>query len=337
MMQKVLMLVIVALAAPCITAQNSLPPYQSGQAVTGTIRIWGNDRMDTLMKYWQEGFRKYHGEVRFETNLKGTGTGMAGLYTGVADLALMGRAATPKEIQAFQWVFKYKPLAVDVATGSLDAPGNTFAISLFVNKENPLSKLTFTQLDGIFGNEHRRGPRNIRTWGDLGLTGVWTNKPINTYGYDLQTRTALFFKQVLFQGSDKWNCELKEFADLKQSDGSLSDAGQRILKALAQDRYGVAFANLRYVNAQVKPLALAAMDGGPYYLATKENLIQRKYPLTRIASIYVNRAPGKPVDPTVKEFLRYILSYEGQQAILRDGRYLPLSQKAILEQLKELE
>jgi len=316
--------------------QNSSPHYQSGQVLTGTIRIWGNDRMEALMKYWQKGFRKHHGDVHFETNLKGTGTGIAGLYTGVADLALMGRAATSKEVQAFQWVFRYKPFAVEVATGSLNVPGYAFAISLIVHKDNPLSKLTLTQLDGIFGNEHRRGPRNIRTWGDLGLTGVWTNKPINTYGYEVQTRTSLFFKQVLFEGSDKWNCELKEFADLKQSDGSVSDAGKLILEALAQDRYGIAFANLRYA-AQVKPLALAAMDGGPYYQATKENLIQRKYPLTRIASIYVNRAPGKPVDPTVKEFLRYILSYEGQQDILREGRYLPLSQQTILEQLKALE
>jgi phosphate transport system substrate-binding protein len=332
-----MVLVVVALTAPSICAQNSLLRYQSNQALTGTIRIWGSDRMETLMKYWQEGFIKHHADVRFETNLKGTGTGMAGLYTEVADLALMGRAATPKEVQAFQWVFKYKPFAVEVATGSLDVPGKTFALSIFVHKDNPLSKLTLTQLDGIFGNEHRRGPRNIRTWGDLGLIGDWMDKPINTYGYDVETRTALFFKQMLFKGSDKWNCELKEFADLKQSDGSLSDAGRRILDALARDRYGIAFANLRYVNAQVKPLALAAMDGGPHYEATKENLIQRKYPLTRIASIYVNRAPGKPVEPKVKEFLRYILSYEGQQDILREGQYLPLSQQAILEQLKELE
>ena len=99
----------------------------------------------------------------------------------------------------------------------------------------------------------------------------------------------------------------------------------------------MAYSNLRYGNAQVKPLALATTDGGPYYEATKENLMQRKYPLTRFITTFVNRAPGRPVDPKVKEFLRYILSREGQQAILRDGNYLPLSEESIKAQLRKLE
>src|SRR5262245_57128508 len=116
---------MVALASVSVAGQNleSLPHYHSSQAVSGTIRIWGNDRMQDLMDHWQAGFRKYQPNVRLETKLLGTGTGMAGLYTGAADLALMGRYSTAKEIQAFEWVFKYRPLGVDVATGSLAAPG----------------------------------------------------------------------------------------------------------------------------------------------------------------------------------------------------------------------
>ena len=332
-------LILIALIAINSRAQdmNSLLPYQSREAVSGTIRIWGDDRMETLMSYWQEGFRKFHPDVRFETKLMGTGTGMAGLYTGVADLALMGRASTSSEIMAFEWVFRYKPLGIQVATGSLGVPGKTFAVAVLVHKDNPLSKLTLTQLDAIFGSEHLRGPRNIRTWGELGLTGDWKDKPIHPYGYDVETGTGWFFRQTVFKGSDKWNCDVKEFADAKRSDGTLVDAGARILEALAQDRYGIAYSNLGFVNPQVKPIAVASADGGPFYEATKDNLIGREYPLTRAASIYVNRAPGKNLDPKVQEFLRYILTKEGQQEAVREGDFLPLTDEVIRVQLRKMD
>jgi len=316
---------------------NSPTPYQPGQTIDGVIRIWGDDKMDAVMKRWQTGFQKLHPNVRFETKLLGTGTGMAGLYSGVADIALLGRDATASEVMAFEWVFKYKPTGVEVATGSLDVPGKTFAIGIFVNKENPVSKVTLTQLDAIFGSEHRRGARNIRTWGDLGLTGDWQDKPINVYGFDTETNTGSFFKGAVFNGSDKWNCDLREFADSKKPNTSSVDSGQRILDALARDRYGIAYANLRYVNRQVKAVAISATDDGPFYEATKENLIQRKYPLTRAVSIYVNRAPGQSVDPKVKQFLRYILSQEGQRELAKDRDFLQLSDATVSAQRSKLE
>jgi len=331
--------IVMLLCVVAVRAENvaSPPRYQAGQPIDGVIRIWGDDQMDTVMRRWQAGFQKPHPNVRFETKLLGTGTGMAGLYSAVADIALLGRDATSSEVMAFEWVFKYKPLGVEVATGSLDAPAKTFAIGVLVNNDNPLTKLTLAQLDAIFGSEHRRGARNNRTWGDLGLTGVWRDKPINVYGYDAETNTGSFFKRAVFNGSDKWNCELKEFADLKQPNGSLLDAGQRILDKLAHDRYGIAYTNLRYVNRQVKPLAISLTDDGPFYEATKENLIQRKYPLTRSVSIYVNRAPGQPLDPKVKEFLRYILSQEGQREVDQDRDFMRLSDTTAREQLGKLE
>jgi len=333
------LLVVVAFALTGVRAEYAASSSidQSSQTTDGVIRIWGDDQMDPVMKRWQTGFQKLHPNVRFETKLLGTGTGMAGLYSGVADLALLGRDATASEVMAFEWVFKYKPLGVEVATGSLDVPGKTFAIGILVNKDNPLSNLTLTQLDAIFGSEHRRGARNIRTWGDLGLTGDWKDKPINLYGYDTETNTGSFFKRAVFNGSDKWNCDLKEFADSKQPNGSLLDAGQRILDALAPDRYGIAYANLRYANLQVKSVAISATDDGPSYEATKENLIQRKYPLTRAVSIYLNRAPGQPLDPKVMEFLRYILSQDGQQEVAKDGDFMRLSDTTVREQRSKLE
>jgi phosphate transport system substrate-binding protein len=323
-------------------AAGSLPAYQPQQTVTGTLRLWGHgspttDFMGKLVRSWEDGFRKYQPGIQFENRMYGTASAMGALYTGVGDMAIMGREIWPYEVTTFDKIFHYEPLGVDITTGSLDIRNMDFALNVFVHKDNPLARLTMKEVDAVFGSEHRRGPRNMRTWGDLGLAGDWKDQPIHVYGFPVRRGFAIFFQDAALGGSHKWNCDLKEFADLKQPDGSLLDGGKQILDALAQDRYGIAYSNLRYGNAQVKPLALATTDGGPFYEATKENLIQRKYPLTRFITTFVNRAPGRPLDPKVKEFLRYILSSEGQQAIVRDGNYLPLSAESVKEQLRKLD
>src|SRR5262245_40917208 len=140
MLERLIMASLVAsLAAVCVAAQTpeSLPRYQADRNISGTVRVWGSDRMQALMKYWHTGFIRHHPRIRFETNLLGTGTAMAGLYTSVADIALMGRESTAKEVQAFEWVFKYKPLGVEVATGSCAVTGKSFAVAVFVHRDNP--------------------------------------------------------------------------------------------------------------------------------------------------------------------------------------------------------
>jgi phosphate transport system substrate-binding protein len=321
---------------------DQLPKYQPAQTVTGTLRLWGHGSPDTdfmgkLVRSWEDGFRSYHPDIKFDNRMYGTASAMGALYTGVGDLAILGREIWPNEVSTFGRVFHYDPLGIDITTGSLDIRNMDFALNVFVHKDNPISKLSLTQVDAIFGSEHRRGPKNIRTWGELGLTGEWKDKPIHVYGFPTSRGFAVFFQFAVLNDSHKWNCDMKEFADVRQPDGNLLDGGLRILDALKNDPYGIAYSNLRYMNPQVKPLALAANDSGLYYEATKENLIQRNYPLTRFITTFINRAPGKPVDPRVKEFLRYILSREGQEAIVRDGNYLPLSEDSIREQLRKLE
>jgi phosphate transport system substrate-binding protein len=302
----------------------SLPAYQPEQQISGTIRSWGNDQMKTLMTRWEEGFKKYHPGVRFDTTLQGTGTAIAGLYTGVADIALMGRSASSTENMGFEWVFRYKPLGVQVSTGSLAEPGKSYAPVVFVHKDNPLSQMTLPQLDAVFGCEHLRGPKIFRTWGDVGLTGEWSARPIHAYGPDIQSATASFFRELVLKGSYKWRCDMKEGVEAQ------------VLDALATDRNGIAYSALGYRNPQVKPIALAVEDGGPYYVPTVENVQERKYPLSRTTWVFVNRPPDRPLDPKVKEFLRYVLSREGQQDVVRAGDYLPLSAGIALEQLKLL-
>jgi phosphate transport system substrate-binding protein len=207
---------------------------------------------------------------------------------------------------------------------------------LFVHKDNPISRMTIEQADAVFGAEHRRGPGNIRTWGQLGLTGEWAGKRIAPYSWrDLDF--SLFNQDAILGGSHRWNNDLKDFAHIRREDGSLYEHGKQILDALAADRFGIGISNTRYANPQVKALALAPRAGKPYYEATKENLIARNYPLTRIIPAFIDRAPGQPIKPTLREFLRYVLSRDGQRDIVRHTGYLPLNAKIVGEQLRKLQ
>ncbi len=338
-----LLVAALALASVPMIAQDpdylkGLKPYVPQQKVSGTIRNWGNNYIPALLKEWENGFRKYQPDVHFETNLKGTETAVAGLYGNIANVAFVGREIYKSESQGFEERFGYTPLSLEISSGSYNTPHKTFALMVFVHKDNPITKLTLAQLDAIFGCEQRQGAKQpIRTWGQLGLTGEWANQPIHVYGYNFETGMAGFFRMVVLKDSYKWNSELKDFNNGRTGDGEVINAGVYVLEALAKDRYGIAFANVLYENSSVKTLALARHDGGPFIAPTKENVWQRTYPITRFTNVVINRAPGQPVDPTIKEFLRYILSREGMEAVVRDGAYLPLTEALIEEQLRKLE
>jgi phosphate transport system substrate-binding protein len=320
---------------------DSLPGYRPEQIVSGPIRLWGHGSfsrpfMRRLVARWKTGFAKFHPDCKIEEDLYGTSSAIPALFLGVGDIAILGEEILPEAVETFERVKHYPPFGLEVATGSVDVRNFDYAQMFFVHRDNPLASLTLAQLDAIFGEEHRRGPANIRTWGQLGLTGEWADQPITPYGWRIDDSFGIFLEAALLEGSHRWNNALHEFAHITRPDGTIYDHGQQILDALAADRYGIAVSNLRYARPEVKPLALAARDGGPAIAVTKENLITRKYPLTRVIPAYVDRPPGMPVDPKVREFLRYLLSREGQQDIVNDGGFLPLNAEAVAAGLKKL-
>jgi phosphate transport system substrate-binding protein len=336
------MLVALLLAAVNLQPQvidnpaGALPSYTPEQQVSGVIRIWGygsrqKEFVAELVDSWEEGFGKHQPGIRFDTQLLGNSSAIGGLYTGAADLALLGRDILPTEVDGYQQVMGYKPFEVSVMTGGLDARNRDFALAIFVHKENPLARMTLAQLHAIFGADDRRGAAkgaNIHTWGELGVSGDWADKEIHPYGYDIASDFSRFFERAVMADSKKWNCNLQEFHEVKalhSSGNRKADPGQRILDALAEDRYGIAFSGVVYKNPLTKPLALAPSEDGPSYEASRETVSGRKYPLARAVSIFVNRGPGQAIDPKLKEFLSYILGREGQDAVLRHSGYLPLT------------
>jgi len=319
---------------------EGLPSYKPEQRVSGPIRVWGHgnakdDYIKSLVVAWENDFRRYQPDVHFDNRLLGTAAAIGSLYEGTGDIAVMGREIWPEEIEAFEEVKHYPPLGIDILTGSLDIRNKDYALVVFVHRNNPITKLSLQDLDAIFGCEHRRASETARTWGDLGLKGDWADKPIHVYGYEISRGFGYYFQQVVFKGGSRWNPELEEFGDLRQPDGSMLDAGQRILDALGNDPYGIAYSSLKYSSPNAKPVALGD-EQGDFYPATKETVFQRKYPLTRTITAFINPDPSKPADPKTREFLRYVLSKEGQQQVLNDGGYLPLTAEAADAQRKKL-
>lgn len=318
-----------------------LPTYKPEQRVSGTIRIWGHgaagkDFIRTLVLNWEAGFQKYQPDVQFDNQLMGTASAIGALYTGTGDLALLGREIWPDEIQAFREVLHYPPLGIQITTGSYAVRNKDFALIVYVNKANPLSKLTLSQVAGVFGC-HSDEKQNLRSWSQLGLGGDWASKPIHVYGFEISRGFGFYMEQVVFHGSSKWNPDLVELGDKHLSGGKLLDAGKRILDALADDPLGIAYSSALYANDRVKPVALAFGSPGPYVQASEQTVQDRSYPLTRFIPMFLNRKPGEPVDPKVKEFLRYILSEQGQQSVAEDRGYRPLTPEIVRQELQKLE
>ena len=337
-----------------IRGSKDLAPYVPEIQVRGGIRIFGSFLKGNV-EALERGFLDFHPEAEFANNFMTSSEGaMAGLYTGLADLAPAGDDAKITDILPFYQVFRYLPLEVSVATGGYDQRGTLWAVPIVVHAENPIRGLSLEQLDGIFGEQrtggwdgirytakYARGPEaNIRTWGQLGLGGDWTEKPIQTYGY-CAPGFAYYFQRRLFHNSDKWNPSYRQYVEAKQTpddEFGAAVASERMLEELSGDRYGIAWAAVMHTRnyPAVKPVPLAVSDGEPFVAITPSTVRDRTYPLIRDAYFYANREPGKPLNAKVREFLRYVLSREGQQVIDGLGVFSPLPPAAAEEQLTKL-
>lgn len=345
-----LLLPTCVLIAVAVEAQSipQLAPYKPETQLSSPeiLRSWGSKEMAGLMRLWEADFERYQPEIRFSDTLKGTETAQAALFTHVADLALMSRPILALERHVMFRREHHLPLEITVATGSLDAEDKTFALAILVNKENPVSGISLSQLDGIFGDQRtgawdeqfiwhpeagRGSDRNLRTWGQLGLTGEWADKPIHVYGYPVtiyspESGPMLSFRKAVMQGGDIWNPDLQEIPE-----------SSKIAEAVDKDRYAIGYTCLCFQSATSKVLGVAAADGTVPVPLTKSSVADRTYPLSRSIYIYIDRTPGEPVDPKVKQFLTYVLSREGQHAVAHSDGYLPLTPELAHQQLQKIQ
>ncbi|HEX7183194.1 MAG TPA: phosphate ABC transporter substrate-binding protein, partial [Thermoanaerobaculia bacterium] len=236
--------------------------------------------------------------------------------SGTAQLGPMSRVMKASEIDEFEKKYGYKPTAIRVAVD---------ALAVYVNKDNPLQQLTLQEVDSIFSKGRACGNKQaIANWGQAGVkAGPWGSRPISLYGRNSASGTYGFFKEhALCKG---------DFKDtVKEQPGSAS-----VVQGVTEDQYAIGYSGIGYRTSGVKPLKLAAKKGAPYYGVESRDVYSGNYPLSRHLYVYINKAPNKPLDPLVREYVKYILSQEGQEVVVKDG-YLPLPARTVQEEIAKL-
>jgi phosphate transport system substrate-binding protein len=294
------------------------------------LNIVGADVMDEITLGWVKLMRKAYPRLSVTMEARASGAGAPGLIEGRAHLAPVGRELLPAEEKAFVDKFGYKPFAVRVATGSAGSLGKTAASIIMVDKANPIRGLSLAQLDAIYSTTNRRGHKPIRTWGDLGLTGAWANRPIHLYGLRSPNGIESYFKERVMLGGDYRT-------DIQFTKGrGFTHAFNVAAEDMAKHPGGLTYALLANVTPDVRVVPLSETDGGPYFMPTVENAYTHRYPLSRYVYIFVNRPPGKPLEPKVREFLRLVLSKQGQQVVADEGVYIPLTPGVVREERAKL-
>jgi phosphate transport system substrate-binding protein len=308
-------LAVAPLAAQPAQVDAGIAPYQKTSGVSGNLSSVGSDTLNNLMTFWAEGFQKQYPNVRVQIEGKGSSTAPPALISGTAQLGPMSRVMKAEEIDEFEKKYGYKPTPIKVAVDGL---------GVFVHKDNPVSELTLQQVDGIFSKTRKGGGKDVKTWGQLGLTGDWASRPISLYGRNSASGTYGFFKEnALFKGDYK--------DTVKEQPGSAS-----VVQGITEDRYGIGYSGIGYKTSGVKTVALAKKAGTPAVDDSPENVLGGKYPLSRFLYVYVNKAPNQPADPLVREFVRFALSKEGQETVVKDG-YLPVAKRIVDEELAKLQ
>ena len=309
---------LVALSAPAMaagtpTVDKDIKPYTVANGISGNLNGVGSDTLNNVMTLWAESFRKKYPSVKIGIEGKGSSTAPPALTQGTAQLAPMSRTMKREEIAAFESKYGYKPTEIKVA---LDAVG------FFVNKDNPIREITLKQLDSLFSSTFKRGGSDVKDWGDLGVDSL-KGKSISLYGRNSASGTNGFVKETALKKGDFKN-------SVKEQPGSSA-----VIQGIGSDVQGIGYSGIGYTTSNVKPLAVA--DGSKKaVLPTYENCLDGSYPLSRFLVIYVNKKPGESLDPLTKEFVKFILSKEGQEIVIKDG-YFPSPSKVADADLKAIE
>ena len=323
-MNSVLKLVAAAFVIPMLMAGGAyakdvdpgLADYEKVSGISGSINSVGSDTMNNLMALWCEGFARYYPAVRCQIEGKGSSTAPPALIEGTAQIGPMSRPMKSSEVDKFEDKFGYKPTQIGTSLDSL---------AVYVNKDNPVECLTIEQVDSIFSKSRTCGAAgDARTWGDVGLGGEWASRPISIFGRNSASGTYGYFKKhALCKGDYK--------DEVKEQPGSAS-----VVQGVTEDRYAIGYSGIGYITSGVRAVPLAKKGTAECREPSSENILSGDYPLGRFLYVYVNQSPTKGLDPLTREFVKFVLSKEGQRVVIKDG-YEPLPAKiadGMLEGLK---
>jgi phosphate transport system substrate-binding protein len=298
-----------------VKVDAKLPQYKAGKAASGTIKTVGSDTMNNLMALWGEGFKKFYPNVEFEVEGKGTATAPPALIEGTSTFGPSSREWKKDEIAGFKKKFGYDPTPLATALDML---------AVYVHKDNPIARkgLTMEQVDAIFSKNRKAGYKSdIKTWGDLGLEGKWASEPIRLYGRNSASGTYGYFKDHVLKNGDYKDT-------VKEQPGSSA-----VVQSVSKDEFAIGYSGIGYKTDGVAAVPLAKKKGAKMIEPSPKTTAT--YPLARFLFIYVNYKPKSTLDPLRAEFIKYVLSKQGQEAVIKDG-YLPVSAEEATETFKSV-
>lgn len=299
-----------------VTASAALPEYQKVEGVSGSLSSVGSDTLANMMALWTETFKRFYPNVTIQVQAAGSSTAPPALTEGTSNLGPMSRKMKDGEVEAFEKKYGYPPMYIRVAVD---------ALAVYVHKDNPLETLSLPQVDAIFSANRKCGyEKDITLWGDVDLMGDWASRKLQLFGRNSVSGTYGYFKEhALCKGDFKNN--------VNEQPGSAS-----VVQSISTSLNGIGYSGMGYKTSGVKTLALSAKEGGESVIANEENALSGKYPLSRFLYIYVNKAPNKPLSPLENEFLKMVLSDEGQKVVVKDG-YLPLPEAVVKAEFEKLQ
>jgi len=298
-----MLIVSTSAAAQAVKVDSKLPDYSKTSGVSGNFSSVGSDTLANLMTFWSEAYHKVYPNVNVQIEAKGSSTAPPALIEGASQIGPMSRAMKSSEAEAFEKKYGYKPTPIIVAIDTL---------AVFVNKDNPVKSLSLAEVDAIFSRNRKRGfPHDVSTWGQAGLDGRWKNVPISLYGRNSASGTYGYFKEHTLEKGDYKD-------SVKEQPGSAS-----VVQGVEAEKGAIGYSGVGYRTSGVRVVPLSMKPGEPAYEASYANALSGKYPLARPLYVYVNKSPNKSLNPVVQEFLKLVLSKEGQEIVLKDG-FLPL-------------
>lgn len=293
---------------------SDIPAYEKASGVSGNLSSVGSDTLANLMTLWAEDFKRNYPNVNIQIQAAGSSTAPPALTEGTSNLGPMSRKMKDKEVEAFEKRFGYAPTAVPVAID---------ALAVFVNKDNPIKGLNIAEIDAVFSSTRKCGfDKDVTTWGDVGVEGALADKSVQLFGRNSVSGTYGYFKKkALCKGDFKNN--------VNEQPGSAS-----VVQGVSESVNGIGYSGIGYKTASVRALPLAK-KGSDYVEATPANAVSGAYPLSRFLYVYVNKAPNKDLDPITAEFIKLIMSQQGQEVVVKDG-YVPLPAAVVKKQFEAL-
>ena len=307
--------ILVSSAASAVSVDKGVPEYKAVSGISGNLSSVGSDTLANLMTLWAESFKRSYPNVNIQIQAAGSSTAPPALTEATSNFGPMSRKMKSKEIAAFEDRYGYKPTAIPVAID---------ALAVYVNKDNPIKGMSISEVDAVFSSTRKCGAdKDINKWGGLGMTGNWKNRDIQIYGRNSVSGTYGYFKKkALCKGDYKNN--------VNEQPGSAS-----VVQSVSSSVNGIGYSGIGYKTSGVRAVPLTKKVGGKFIEATPANAVSGKYPLSRFLYVYVNKHPNKPLAPLEKEFVKMVLSQQGQKVVIKDG-YIPLPAKVVKKYLDQL-